>query len=72
MGKNNINKSRKFFKNKPRTRDKFNEGICKCGHHSKDHSYNQTTYNDYLECDKCNCQNYEFSHLAPRRRRIKR
>jgi hypothetical protein len=42
---------------------KRNEGICKCGHHSKDHSYEFSENNSSgLECDKCDCKNYKFSH----------
>lgn len=37
-----------------------NEGVCKCGHHSKDHSYSLAPKCADLECDKCNCQNYKF------------
>jgi len=34
--------------------------ICKCGHHSKDHSYNPDDFglNNNLVCDICNCKNY--------------
>jgi hypothetical protein len=38
---------------------KFNEGICKCGHHSKEHSWSLAPNCNDLECDKCNCQNFE-------------
>lgn len=37
----------------------LNEDICKCGHHSKDHSYNPNDTDCNLECDKCNCKNFE-------------
>jgi hypothetical protein len=40
----------------------FNEGICKCGHHSKDHSYSLAPKCADLECNKCKCQNYKFDH----------
>ena len=43
---------------------KQNEGICECGHHSKDHSYNPDTDNDNLECNKCDCKNYKFKEFA--------
>lgn len=42
---------------------KRNEGICKCGHHSKDHSYSLAPKSTDLECDICHCQNYEFDHF---------
>lgn len=48
----------KEFENKER-----NEGICKCGHHSKDHSYSLSPKCDDLECDKCDCRNYEFKEF---------
>jgi hypothetical protein len=38
--------------------EQLNDGICKCGHHSKDHSYNTLT--DELECDLCDCGEYVF------------
>ena len=37
----------------------INSNICKCGHHTKDHSYSLAPKCDDLECDKCNCQNFE-------------
>jgi len=40
--------------------NKLNEGICKCNHHSKDHSYSLDAHSDNLKCDKCNCKNYQF------------
>ena len=34
--------------------------ICKCGHHTKDHSYNpEDLENNNLECDHCDCKNFE-------------
>lgn len=35
------------------------EEICKCGHHTKDHSYDPDTSDSNLECDKCDCKNFE-------------
>ena len=37
--------------------------ICKCSHHSKDHSYNPDTLDNNLECDKCDCKNFELEEL---------
>jgi len=37
----------------------INHGFCKCGHHTKDHSYSLAPQCADLECDKCSCQNFE-------------
>lgn len=34
------------------------ERICKCGHHTNDHSYNPESLDTYLECDKCGCKDF--------------
>ena len=34
------------------------EEICKCGHHTKDHSYEPSDLSDRLDCDKCSCINF--------------
>ncbi len=33
--------------------------ICKCGHHTKDHSYNPESLDSNLECDKCDCKYFK-------------
>jgi len=33
--------------------------ICKCGHHTKDHSYVPEAMDGKLACDKCDCENFE-------------
>lgn len=34
--------------------------ICKCSHHTKDHSYNVEPLEDNnLYCDKCDCKNFQ-------------
>jgi len=71
MAKSKLKKARKFFKNKPKKRDKSNEGICGCGHHSKDHSYETSIRFGHLSCDKCSCRDYEFDHFPEIRKMIK-
>lgn len=52
-------------------KEKFNEGTCKCGHHSKDHSYSLAPNSIDLECDKCNCKDYEFDKLGEEKNKLK-
>lgn len=44
-------------------KDENNEGICKCGHHSKDHSYDPVLADGKLYCYICECKNYVFDHF---------
>ena len=32
---------------------------CKCGHHTKDHSYNPEAIDKKLDCDICSCEDFE-------------
>lgn len=32
--------------------------VCKCGHHTDDHSYEPSDLSDRLDCDKCGCNNF--------------
>lgn len=32
--------------------------ICKCGHHTNDHSYVPDDLTTNLDCDKCDCNNF--------------
>ena len=50
-------------------KDKFNDGVCKCGHHSKDHSYDPMRYDDNLYCDVCECENYKFDRFENEEKR---
>lgn len=34
------------------------EDICKCGHHTNDHSYEPSDLSDRLDCDKCGCNKF--------------
>lgn len=34
-------------------------GNSKCRHHTNDHSYNPESLDSNLECDKCDCKNFE-------------
>ena len=43
---------------------KMYEEICKCGHHTDDHSYN-VDWNLFLRCDKCNCSNFRVREFIP-------
>lgn len=45
---------------------KQNEGICKCGHLSQDHSFEPIERNTNLYCDndECDCQDYEFDRFS--------
>ena len=40
------------------------EEICKCGHHTKDHSYKPEPIKDTnLYCDLCDCENFNSEDL---------
>ena len=38
-------------------------GICKCGHHTRDHSYD-VNFKDNLRCDICDCKDFVFQRKS--------
>lgn len=38
--------------------DMEEDEICKCGHHTKDHSYNTQSEDNNLYCDVCDCKDF--------------
>ena len=41
-----------------------NQELCKCGHHTNDHSYDPMRKDDNLYCDICDCKEFNLRELC--------